>query len=629
MSQELLDNIGRIYAAAQAADDGARCCVAPHPDLQRRIRAALEAARANADPIIQPMLRVQETRRIGFNDGLIIPGDQLPLGTPPSVVRSFALQRAPLRGAVRVIVVLIDFPDQQMAQTQAHFRDLFFSTGVLPNGSVREYFTEVTGGLVTIVGEVVGPFRMPQAMSFYANGASGTGNALPNARTMAQDAANAANASVNFAPFDNDGNGFVDAFVIVHAGPGAEVTGNTGHIWSHKWVLPSEMNADGTKIFAYLTVPEDCRIGVCAHELGHLLFGFPDLYDMDSSSSGIGNWCLMAGGSWNGGGDVPAHPSAWCKCNQGWAATINQTSNATVTIDDVKSSRAVMRLWKDGAPGPEHFLIENRQRTGYDRMLPGDGLLIWHIDDSVSSNSDERHPKVALMQADGQNHLGTGANPGDPGDPFPGTTNNTTFNANSNPNSKAYGGGLTCVSVTSIGPSGPSMTARLAVKCGKPLNKEVLKEEVKDSAKEKVEFLEDKRLRPEKPPRSEKPTVEKPVIRDKGVAGDKRPEKPVTDKGAGLDKPPASEKFTEGGGFDRPLGRSAAQVDQELAALHARLAQLEAAMAAVAPFIGRELRPDLRGGAFADEPDAEDIQARAAEGDAFAKRQLDTKPRER
>ena len=43
-----------------------------------------------------------------------------------------------------------------------------------------------------------------------------------------------------------------------------------------------------------------------AHELGHLLFGFPDLYDTDYTSEGIGDWCLMAAGSWNGGGDTPA-----------------------------------------------------------------------------------------------------------------------------------------------------------------------------------------------------------------------------------------------------------------------------------------------------------------------------------
>ena len=138
---------------------------------------------------------------------------------------------------------------------------------------------------------------------------------------MARDAALAADADVNFAPYDNDGNGYVDAFIVIHAGAGAEETGSSNDIWSHKWVLAGgEYVADTTKIFAYLTVPEDSRIGVCAHELGHLLFGFPDLYDTDYISEGIGNWCLMAGGSWNGGGDMPAHPSAWCKANQGWVS---------------------------------------------------------------------------------------------------------------------------------------------------------------------------------------------------------------------------------------------------------------------------------------------------------------------
>ena len=91
---------------------------------------------------------------------------------------------------------------------------------------------------------------------------------------MANDAAVTADPHVNFGPYDNDGNGFVDAFIVVHAGSGGEQTGNSGDIWSHKWTLPSVYNADGKKIFAYLTIPEDSRIGVCAHELGHLLFGF-------------------------------------------------------------------------------------------------------------------------------------------------------------------------------------------------------------------------------------------------------------------------------------------------------------------------------------------------------------------
>ena len=210
------------------------------------------------------------------------PPEEFAAGTAPSIIRSAAARATgPLRGTVRVIVVLVDFSDRPMMQTQQHFQDLFFSQGK-PKKSVREYYSDVTHGLIDLQGDVVGPLRLPKTLKTYANRASGMGTAVPNAQTMAFDAVTAADPMVDFTPYDNDGNGFVDAFIVIHAGPGAEVTGSQDDIWSHKWVLPGGARAvDQTKIYAYLTVPEDCKIGVCAHELGHLLFGFPDLYDTD------------------------------------------------------------------------------------------------------------------------------------------------------------------------------------------------------------------------------------------------------------------------------------------------------------------------------------------------------------
>ena len=274
----------------------------------------------------------------GLNDGTIYPPGDFPLGTSTRSIRRAAAERAPLRGTIRVVIVLVDFPDKELTESADHFRSLFFSTGELPDGSVKEYYTEVTNGLIEIAGEVVGPYRMPRNMTEYGHGKSSMIDEQPNGQTLALDAATAANADVDFGPYDNDGNGFVDAFIVLHAGPGAEVTLDGGDIWSHKWTLPDEpLDADGTKIFAYLTVPEDCKIGVCAHELGHLLFGWPDLYDTDDSSAGLGDWCLMAGGSWNGdSGDVPAHPSAWCKAEQGWVTVENRTGKETVDVKDVK-----------------------------------------------------------------------------------------------------------------------------------------------------------------------------------------------------------------------------------------------------------------------------------------------------
>lgn len=258
------------------------------------------------------------------------------------------------------------------------FQELFFSTGKIPTGSVTEYFSDVSNGKISLTGEVIGPFTMPQTSVQYAGAKNGLHTEAPNLRTLAADALAATTGHINWKPYDNDGNGQVDAYIVVHAGRGAEETRNSGDIWSAKWNLPTQTHVDGVNIWAFLTIPEDAKIGVSAHEIGHLVFGWPDLYDDDYSSEGVGNWCLMSGGSWGGvvPGTKPCHPSAWCKANQGWVNVVVETENHQVTCSDVKLSKQVNRLWTNGdVSSREYFLIENRQLYGFDTSLPGGGLL--------------------------------------------------------------------------------------------------------------------------------------------------------------------------------------------------------------------------------------------------------------
>ena len=457
-----------IYSAAQRSNDGHRCMIAPSPEIREIMVKELDRLRGLTDnKVLANMLTPKQPARVGFNDGLVVPGKVFPLGTSAATVRMHSSRRNMLRGTLRVAVVLVDFPDKKFSQQNAHFEDLFFSG---KKGSVRHYFKEVSNNLIDIDGEVVGPFMMPKKITTYANGASGTGDPLPNARTMASDAAKAALPEIDFGQYDNDDDGYVDAFVVIHAGSGAEQTMNPNDIWSHKWILPEVLDGDNTNIYAYLTVPEDCKLGVCVHELGHLLFGFPDLYDTDGSTAGVGDWCLMGSGSWNDGGDTPAHPCAWCKVQQGWSFVANQVKNEErVKIAPVQKGNLVYRLWKEGLQGNEYFLVENRQQSRYDRFIPASGLLIWHIDDNIDSNSNEFHYKVALMQADGRKDLESRKNnTGDEGDPFPGAEGNTVFNKNSNPSSLSYGGLDTGVQVMNISEGGEVVTADLFVSTRRP-----------------------------------------------------------------------------------------------------------------------------------------------------------------
>lgn len=432
------------------------CAVAPSPDLRRRLQERAASARG-LDAL--PSGLGGQRRFFGLDDGVVVPPDRFPPGASAAQVRRAAAARAPLRGQVRVVVVLVDFPDRSMSRSPAEFQELFFSRGSSTTGSVNDYFAEVSGGLLDVVGEVVGPLTLPQTLEWYANDSFGIGrpSGEPRANVMADDAAAAADAQVDLTPYDNDGDGYVDAFVVVHAGRGGEETGDPGDLWSHKWVLPAERAVDGTRVYAYLTIPEDAKLGVSAHELGHLLLGWPDLYDVDGTSEGVGNWCLMGGGSWNGGGDTPAHPSAWCKVQQGWVAVHDVTATGEVEVADVAASRTVHRVPVAGAPGTEHFLLENRRLCGFDSELPGDGLLVWHVDEEQPDNSDESRYLVGLLQADGSEDLERAMNRGDGGDPYPGWTDNRALGASTTPSTTTHAGQDSRVAITGVPDSADAM----------------------------------------------------------------------------------------------------------------------------------------------------------------------------
>jgi immune inhibitor A len=294
------------------------------------------------------------------------------------------------------------------------------------------------------------------------------------------------NPVVDFSQYDNDHDGFVDCLLVIHAGSGAEFTYDNNDFHSHKWGIVPRLK-DGVYVSSYTIQPEfwqtpgDMTIGVYAHELGHG-FGLPDLYDTDYSSRGVGKWCLMSYGSWNGPngkGGSPSHPCAWCLSQMGFATPTNITANTNgQIIPPVEATGQIYRLWNSGNQGNEYFLVENRQKMLSDTYLPGEGLLIWHIDESKSGNTQEWYPTkynlqnnehylVALEQADGLYQLEDTSQPssnyGDAGDPYPGNTNKTTFDAVTNPSSDSYTDGTSFVSVNNISVNGDTIQADLLV----------------------------------------------------------------------------------------------------------------------------------------------------------------------
>ncbi len=394
-----------------------------------------------------------------------------------------ALARPQAEGPFKVLVLLVDFSDKPSQVAPVFFDSLVFAK---TQSSVNRFYAENSYGTLDLVTvnhpSSSGWRRAPQTLNWYANNQYGLYGAYPqNARKLVEDVVDLVDPLVNFADYDNNGDGYVDGLAVVHSGPGAEVTGNANDIWSHKWAVYPPKPVDGVSVFNYSMEPEyqhspgDMTIGVFCHEFGHA-FGLPDLYDRDYSSRGIGSWSVMSFGSWNGSppGSAPAHFDAWCKTKLGFAAANDVPNNQTeVRIPNAEQSAAgIFRLWTNGTGNPEYFLAENRQKIGYDAALPSSGLLIWHIDEAVTTANNQAwyppnspsagHYKVALVQADNLWQLEKNESSGNSGDPFPGSTVNRAFNSSTRPNSNSYAGSATPVRVENISNSGDVMTADFA-----------------------------------------------------------------------------------------------------------------------------------------------------------------------
>lgn len=416
----------------QSYEGGPTACIAS-PEVmasirrdvaERRILSAADARLATLAGIID----IPPITRTGFNDGVIYPPTLPPAGlaaAPAAAPTQLFSLRAPAgKLSLNCLVLLVDFVDNPGNTPPSHFQNLLFNP--TDPGSMHSFYRELSYGRLSVSGQVTNWIRAAHPYSYYTAGQSGTGNSFPqNTPGLLQEVLAAYCTASSLAPFDVNGDGYVDGLFLVHAGPGAEAEPDTtkraNMIWSHKWVLPQPFTNNGVSAFAYFTAPEDGRLGVFSHEFGHFL-GLPDLYDTSYRSRGVGDWCLMGGGSWNGGGNMPARMSAWCLAKLGWIKPNNVKVAGPLSLNPIEQDRnACYRLWTNGKSSKEYFLIENRQRAGRDAALPGSGLALWHIDETQSDNTNPLAYMVALVQADGKRQLELNKNDGDKGDLFPGS----------------------------------------------------------------------------------------------------------------------------------------------------------------------------------------------------------------
>ena len=215
------------------------------------------------------------------------------------------------------------------------------------------------------------------------------------------------------------------------------------------------MEKDGVRIDSICVLPElsddgksIAAIGVYVHEYGHAL-GLPDLYDLDFSSNGLGDWDVMSGGSWVGKnklGDSPPLMSAPLRAQMNWTNVIelNQSAKNLPIVDITKSNTAYKLV---GEKKHEYWMLELVQKgntSSFNELLPGSGLKITHVNETVLSNNNEFGSMfISLEQADGFDDLKYGINFGDWHDTYKKSCLGLwkpEFTTSSNPNSSYYDG---------------------------------------------------------------------------------------------------------------------------------------------------------------------------------------------
>ena len=310
------------------------------------------------------------------------------------------IDKSVFQGTKKAIVILAQYTDKKF--TADNSLDLYkkainginYKDGDF-RGSVRDYFRAQSNGQFDIDFDVVGvcPLKYP-----YSHYGKNVGDDEPYTYEMIVEACQwAHNNGTDFSKYDWNGDGKVDQVYVIYAGLGEADGGTTNTVWPHMFYLSyyegteyyeKGLTLDGVTIDTYACGPElqgDGRnngVGTFCHEFSHCM-GFPDLYDYNSSWFGMGYFDLMDSGSYNGDGYLPAGYSAAEKSDCGWIELKDMTNiTETVNVTDMapQTQNGDAYIIKNKGNENEYFVVEYRAKDGWDAEIPGEGIMITHID---------------------------------------------------------------------------------------------------------------------------------------------------------------------------------------------------------------------------------------------------------
>ena len=328
--------------------------------------------------------------------------------------------QVPNNGSPRIPIILVNYTDVKMKSDDpvAAFTAQFKEGGK----SCFQYFYDQSRGKFTPQFDIYGPINLSRERAYYGgNDYYGDDKGVG---LMVAEACDSLKATVDFSPYDNDGDGEVDVVIALYAGVGEAQAYRTvpSSVWPCQWELSdSEYGSKlqvGNKYIDKFAVFNELYganerttrldgIGTFCHEFSHCL-GLPDFYDTDYSGNfGMGDWSLLDGGCYNDDGDTPIGYSAYERDFMGWITLETPVQNTTYTLDALNTDTGKAYKIVNSLNPNEYYVLENRQRTGWDAYMAASGMLITHVDydeyiwDINEVNNTGSHQRMTPIPADG------------------------------------------------------------------------------------------------------------------------------------------------------------------------------------------------------------------------------------
>lgn len=313
------------------------------------------------------------------------------------------------KGSKKALVILAAFSDKSFSKGDdaivKFYDEVLNQEGYSQNGaagSVHDYFKDMSRGEFDLTFDIVGPVKVSKSATYYGGpspimgGTDHIGEFITEAIKKADE-----KCDIDWKKYDWDDDGEVEQVFVLYAGYGQATGGPTGTIWPNAWTLDEALqNSDGNGGFSidgvfinqyacsnelYLdsgTVP--MGLGVFCHEFSHCM-GLPDMYDTNyGSTPTMGDWDLLAGGSYNGPQGIGWCPAGWTSYERAYAGWLELTElkagdiiKGMTSLEEADGKAYV--IYNDNHKD-EYYLLENHKGMGWDKYTPENGLLIIHVD---------------------------------------------------------------------------------------------------------------------------------------------------------------------------------------------------------------------------------------------------------